>query len=188
MRTFLAVFPSPATQAAAARVIERLRRPDDGVSWVRRENLHFTMRFMGDLDEGGMSRVIAAARDGAAGRPAFTIGLGAAGAFPDPRRARVLWLGLSQGAEPLVALAGSLDRALAEHGFLAADRTFTPHLTLGRVRRGGADWAARLTDVAAEPVSEGAASFTVDRVVVVQSTLSPSGSIYRVRAEAPLAA
>jgi RNA 2',3'-cyclic 3'-phosphodiesterase len=188
MRTFLAVFPSTHAQEAAQRVIERLRIPDDDVSWVKRENLHYTLRFMGELDEDGVARVTAAARLSVAGRPPFTATLGGAGAFPSARRARVLWLGLSEGAESLTALASGLEQALRDHGFDAASRAFSPHLTLGRVRRREQDWSARLAGVGA-PLERGQApAFTVDRVVVVESTLSPGGSLYRVRAEAALAA
>jgi len=188
MRTFLAVFPSSEAQRAAHAVIERMRRPDDDVSWVRRENLHYTLRFMGELEEDAVSRLTAAARQAAAERPRFTAALGAAGAFPSARQARVLWLGLSEGADALTALAGGLERALVGHGFEAAERAFSPHLTLGRVRRREQDWSGRLAGVAADIESGRATGFTIDRVAVVESTLSPGGSIYRVRAEAALTA
>ncbi len=188
MRTFLAVFPSSAAQEAAARINERLRSPEDDVAWVRRENMHYTLRFLGELDEDAVARVIAAARAAATGRPAFGARLGAPGAFPSAHRARVLWLGLAEGAELLVALAASVERSLVERGFAAAERGFSPHLTLGRVRRREQDWTARLSAITSEPGAGSAPVFTVDRVAVVQSTLSPGGSIYRVCAEAALAA
>jgi 2'-5' RNA ligase len=184
MRIFLAVFPSAEAQGAAARVIERLRRPGDGVSWVKRENLHYTMRFMGELGESGQSRVTEAACQGVAGHQRFEAALGTAGAFPNARGARVLWLGLSAGTEALAALARSVEQVLRQRGFDAADHAFTSHLTIGRVRERGQDWSERLAGVSAEP----AARFTVNRVVVVQSTLSPKGSIYQVRGEATLGA
>ena len=187
MRTFLAVFPAAAAQQAAHRVIERLRRAGDDVSWVRRENLHYTLRFMGDLDEDGVTRVIAAAGQAVSGRPPFAATPGEAGAFPSARRARVLWLGLSQGAEALIALASGLEQALRGQGFEAARRPFSPHLTLGRVRRREADWSARLAAVGAGLQPGWAPAFTVDRVAVVESTLASGGSVYRVRAEAALA-
>ncbi len=183
MRIFLAVFPSAEAQEAAARVIERLRRPGDGVSWVKRENLHYTVRFMGELGESGLARVTEAARAGAVGHPRFEAALGATGAFPNPRRARVLWLGLTEGGEALVSLARAVEQALRGRGFDRADHAFTSHLTLGRVRQRDQDWSERLAAVSAEPT----ARFMVDRVLVVQSTLSPRGSIYQVRAEAGLA-
>lgn len=182
MRIFLAVFPSAEAQAAAARVVERLRRPGDRVSWTKRENLHYTLRFMGELGESGVARVTEATNQGVVGHPRFEAMLGEAGAFPDPRRARVLWLGLAQGAETLAALARSVEEALRRRGFDRADHAFTSHLTLGRVRQRDQDWSERLVGVSAEPT----ARFPVDRVLVVQSTLSPGGSRYDVRAEAGL--
>ena len=99
------MFPSAGAQRAAAAVIERLRQPGDAVSWVNRDNLHYTLRFMGDLGASGLARVIEAAREGAAGHARFEATLGALGAFPNLRRARVLWLGLSEGGEALAAVA-----------------------------------------------------------------------------------
>jgi 2'-5' RNA ligase len=92
-----------------------------------------------------------------------------------------LWLGLSQGDEALAALAQGVEQALRRWGFDAADHPFRPHLTIGRVRERDQDWSGRLAGAEAEP-----ARFAVDRIAVVQSTLSPRGSIYEVRAEARL--
>lgn len=186
MRIFLAVFPSPEAQRAAFAVIERLRRPGDGVSWAKRDNLHYTLRFMGELDEGGVTRVIEAAGEAAAGLPPFAARLGGAGAFPDARRARVLWLGLAEGAEALLALARAVERALGVRGFEPAGRPFSPHLTLGRARGGDGDWSPRLAEERSPSAADSAPPFTVDRVRVVHSTLAAGGSIYRVRAEAAL--
>jgi 2'-5' RNA ligase len=182
MRVFLAVFPSAAAQAAAAAVIERLRRPGDGIAWVKRENLHYTVSFLGELGEDGVARAEAAAREGARGHRRFTAALGDAGAFPEARRARVIWLGLAEGGEALTSLARSVEQALRTEKFDRDGRPFTPHLTLGRARAGDRDWSGSLAGVSAQA----GASFTVDRVVVVQSTLAPRGSRYQVRAEAAL--
>lgn len=186
MRTFLAVFPSPEVQAAAHDAIERLRRSDDDVTWVRRENLHYTLRFMGDLEEEAVRRLVTGVGQGVRGRAPFAATLGAAGAFPSARRARVLWLGLARGGEELTALARGVEQALVDHGFAAAERPFSPHLTIGRVRRRDQDWSGRLADAAT--AGDAAPEFRVERVAVVRSTLAPGGSIYRVHAEAGLSA
>ncbi len=184
MRIFLAVFPPPAVQAAVHTAAESLRRPGDGVSWVKRENLHYTLRFLGELGADGARRVQEAASEAAAtGRP-FAAALGSLGAFPNPRRARVLWAGMTAGAEPLTALARALDSALARRGFEAPDHPFSAHLTIGRVREPRADWSEPLAAVEVDPA---AARFTVDRLCVVESKLSPRGSTYTVVHEAPLA-
>ncbi|MBI1799602.1 MAG: RNA 2',3'-cyclic phosphodiesterase [Candidatus Eisenbacteria bacterium] len=187
MRVFLAVFPPPEAQAAAVAVIEALRWPGDGVSWVREQNLHFTLRFLGEIGADGLGRASEAAREAVAGRQSFDVALGAPGAFPSSARSRVLWLGLSSGSEELTALAQDLDLTLARRGFGHAARPFSPHLTLGRVRQPGRDWTAPLA--AANSLETWAhARFTVRHIASVESTLSPRGSTYRVADEAPLEA
>ncbi len=184
MRIFLAVFPPSEVQGAVHAAVEALKRPGDPVSWVRRENLHYTLRFMGELGEDGARRVKEAADDAARPGAPFAVGLGALGAFPNARRARVLWVGMSEGAELLTAIARALESALARKGFEAADHPFSAHLTIGRVREPRSDWTERLAAVRVEP---GSARLTVDRLCVVESRLSPRGSTYTVVHEAPLA-
>lgn len=184
MRLFLAVFPPPAVREATHAAAGPLRRAGDGVSWVSPGNLHYTMRFLGEVGEDGARRAGEAAVEAAASVPAFECALGGLGAFPNPGRARVIWVGMSAGAESLVALATALDRTLARRGFAPPDRPFSPHLTLGRVREPRADWSRALGGAPA--LAGPLACFTVDRLSVVESTLSPGGSIYHVRAEARL--
>jgi 2'-5' RNA ligase len=185
VRIFIAVFPPDAVQAAAHETIERMRRPGDGVSWVKRDNLHYTLRFMGELGDDGARRAAEAVGEGATHHAAFDVALGGPGAFPNARNARVLWLGIERGGEPFVALANDVEASLRRHGFGKADRPFAPHLTIGRVRERDQDWSDRLA--AAKPLAPSAA-FRVDRVLVVHSTLSPQGSIYRPVHEAVLGA
>ncbi len=185
MRVFIAVFPPAHVQEAVFAAAEMLKRPGDGVSWVKRENLHYTLRFMGELGDSGARRVGDAADEAARTATAFAAALGLLGAFPSAKRARVLWAGMTDGAEPLTALARTLESALKRRGFEPADHPFSAHLTIGRVRDPRADWGERLAAVRVEPA---AARFTVDRLRVMESRLSPQGSTYTVVHEARLAA
>ncbi len=184
MRLFFGVFPPPRVQQAVGAVIETLRRPGDGISWVKEDNLHYTLRFMGELGEDGARRAAEAAFEAAAKVRVFEAALVGFGSFPNPRHARVLWAGMAEGAEPLTSLAFALEAALAHRGFVRAERPFAPHLTIGRVRQRDQDWSARLAEARLAPAD---GRFTVERLCLVQSTLSPKGSIYQVRADAPLA-
>jgi len=181
MRLFVAVFPPPEVQRAAHRATDPLRPGHDAVAWVRPENLHYTMRFLGELDADGARLAGEAMTEAAAARPRFGAALGGFGAFPNARRARVLWLALLQGAEPMRLLASALEESLARRGFEPADQAFEPHLTVGRVRAPG-DWTARLIDA---PSVE--TRFQVDRLWLVRSTLAPAGARYERVAEAMLA-
>ena len=134
MRTFLAVFPPASVQQDLAEALERLRQPGEGVSWVRAQNLHYTLRFLGEVEEARIPAVTHAARDAVRGAASFRLALGGAGAFPDFRRPRVLWIGARQGGEALELLAKSLQEALRRQGFGRADQPFRAHLTVGRVR------------------------------------------------------
>lgn len=185
MRLFFAVFPPPEVQRAAFAMEEALRRIGNPVSWVRADNLHYTLRFMGDLGADGARRCGEAADEAAAAIPAFDAALGGLGAFPKPVNARVLWIGLAEGAEPLTALAKGLDAGLRKRGFDRADKPFSAHLTIGRVRNAGEDWGPRLAGApAADPAT---ARFRVDRLRLMESKLSPKGSTYSVKHEAKLA-
>jgi 2'-5' RNA ligase len=184
MRLFFAVFPPPAVQRAAFAMEEALRRPGDLVSWVKVDNLHYTLRFMGDLGEDGARRAADAAQEAAGGVHAFEAALGGLGAFPNARKARVLWIGLARGEEPLESLAAALEAGLGRRGFDRADHRFSAHLTVGRPRSFGEDWSQRLATV--QPVDSGA-SFRVDRLLLMESKLSPKGSTYTVKHEARLA-
>ena len=183
LHVFLAIFPPREVQAVAAEAIERLRSNGDRVSWVKRENLHFTLRFLGDVGEDGARRAAEAAVEIAADHRAFDAALGTLGAFPDGRRARVLWIGLSRGAEPMVALARGLERALERRGFEREGRPFAAHLTIGRVREPGHDWSEALGRATLQ-----SAAWYVNRVLLIRSTLSPQGSRYVEIAAAPLPA
>ena len=172
-RTFVAVFPPREVAAQVALAIDGLKRPDDGIAWIREPNLHYTLRFLGDLEPDRVDAARAATREAAAASTAFQVALGAAGAFPDMRRPKILWLGTRAGGEGMTALAASLERALGTRGFEADDRPYAPHLTVGRVRdhmhvRG---WPG----TAVFPRVE----FAVTELLVVASTLAAGGSVYR---------
>jgi RNA 2',3'-cyclic 3'-phosphodiesterase len=186
MRLFFAVFPPPEIQQGASRVIEAMHRYGDGVSWVKPENLHYTLRFLGEVEDehAGRAAAAAAAAEAAAGTRAFTATLGELGAFPNAARARVIWLGMREGGDELVGIARDLERALVARGFGKADKPFSPHLTLGRVREARRDWSATL---ARPRLPDPSPRFLVRRICLVESWLSAQGSIYSVRAEARLA-
>lgn len=180
MRLFLAVFPPERVQYAVWAATQPLRGAG-AASWTRPDNLHYTLRFLGELGEDGARRAGEAARAAVRGHARFEMALGGLGAFPNARRARVLWLGATAGAEALQSLARALDHELHEQGFGREERPFAPHLTLGRPRGDAHDWTSLLVRPSGE-----IARFEVDELVLVHSQLSPRGSTYTALVQAPL--
>jgi 2'-5' RNA ligase len=96
------------------------------------DNWHFTLRFLGATDAERRDELIARLSIAPLGRP-FTITFGELGAFPNPRRARVLWLGVAAGDEAFRALGAAVEEVVTAAGYEAEKRAFTPHLTLARI-------------------------------------------------------
>jgi 2'-5' RNA ligase len=186
IRTFIAVFPPSAVASAVNAALAKFRAGDDsGVRWVRPENLHYTLRFLGPIAPTRVDAARRAAVRAAAGATPFRVRLGGAGAFPGPRRPRVLWLGAGEGAAPLTLLAGAVERELVAEKFPPGERPFTPHLTVARVAGEAAPAPAVDAFLAAREALPDAA-FDVGEIVVVASTLSPGGPRYEILERAPL--
>ncbi len=174
VRTFIAiVIPKPWIDYLS-QVERDLKGRMSGLSWVKPDNMHITIRFLGDLDESGVGRAGESARRGAEGKRPFRARLGAPGAFPSMTCPRILWVGLSEGVQDAEALAGSVNQRLSEDGFVPLDKPFRPHITLARVRE-RAQGVESFRRYAPPPPPEGA---LLDRIVVMKSDLHPAGARY----------
>lgn len=170
MRVFVAVFPPPEIREEALAAARRLPL-GDRMRWVKPENIHLTLKFPGDLPEETLAGIRAALGKVCADHAPFDVCLEGLGAFPSARRARILWIGVSEGSGQLRSLATGLTAALASLGFEHERRPYTPHLTLGRVL----DRPANL-DL---PPGVGGLGFRAGSVELVESVLAPGGAVYK---------
>ncbi len=164
--------------------VERLRPLARDVAWVARDNVHLTLRFLGDVEAARRDAAARALSDAAAGCGCFDLSVRGLGAFPTPTRARVVWAGVDDGAAQAAALARRVDDALAALGFAREPRAFAAHVTLGRVRTPRAN--PHLAEALAASGTFGRQR--VNRLVLLRSQLSPRGARYTELAAAPLAA
>ena len=148
-----------------------------GAKWVSPENLHITLRFIGEVD-GATFQDIAAALGGVAG-DRFELRLDGVGQFGDRRRVRTLWAGL-EPSEPLKQLQGRIETALQGSGLEPERRKFHAHVTLARLKNAPLDRAARYL---ADHSAYRSRSFSVDGFVLFQSHLGSAGAIYRPEVE-----
>ncbi len=183
MRLFVAVnLPSEIRERLAA-VQDRLRRAQADVSWVRPENIHATLKFLGETEEGRLERIRPALADAARAGAPFSMELWGVGSFGG-RIPRVIWVGVGEGAEPLTRLAARIEAALARVGVPQERRGFSAHLTLGRVRspRNAEVLLAALREFQAE----GFGRVTTTGFELMQSELRPTGSVYTLLQRFPL--
>ena len=185
-RTFVAVAVSDRVRARAGDLINRLRVGQAKVNWVAPPNMHVTLKFLGDQTDDQVVAICQAVQRTAAGVPDFEFGCRGVGAFPNSQRPRTIWIGVTEGSEPLKQLHASIDARLSQLGFARDRRGFHAHLTLGRVRSGGPDQLA-LGAALGKHADYEAGQTRANDVLVFGSQLRKSGPVYDLLARAPLA-
>jgi RNA 2',3'-cyclic 3'-phosphodiesterase len=161
-----------------------LRAEAPELAWVARERRHLTLKFLGDVDEAAAPKLVEAADRAAALHQPLEMSVREVGAFPNFRRARVVWIGVEQ--EPrLELLHHDLEIACEQQGFDVEGRPFRPHITLARVRTPLPVERLRALARVARTVRM-KATVAVERISLFESTLAPAGARYRRIHAAPL--
>lgn len=174
VRTFLAVEVAPAIHAALVDLKRELARTGAAVRWARDEGLHATVKFLGGVPEAQLPALRDALTDAVGTTPPLRAAVRGLGMFPNPKRPRVVWVGLA--CQPLTAVAAAVDGALAPLGFAAENRPYHAHITLGRVKelRGWAPLDAALTAHRDDDFGD----TTIDQLVAYRSDLRRDGALY----------
>jgi RNA 2',3'-cyclic 3'-phosphodiesterase len=185
MRLFVAVNLSDRDRARIEKGTALLRAAALPVRWMDAAGIHLTMKFLGDVRESDVPAVErAVARAASKSRP-FRVKMEGIGAFPTPRRPRVIWLGVDATPE-LRCLKQDIEWALAPLGFERETRGFQPHITLARVAPNAAAGDFRDFEELARKVRF-SGSLAVGAVDLMRSRLSPRGSSYEPVRSFPLA-
>jgi 2'-5' RNA ligase len=176
MRMFVAVNLTSAIQRDIERLAKRLAATGLPVRWVPRGNYHLTLRWLGEQNEAIRPRVVDVLAHAAAGAVPFEIRFGSVGAFPSPRRPRVIWIAIDTSPE-LRVLRDELERSFAAKGFDRDGRSFRPHITLGRALRDASPAAFRTFATATPDLTIGAA-VTIRSLDLMRSRPGPDGPLY----------
>jgi 2'-5' RNA ligase len=186
LRLFIAVELPQEVAAALRRLQGELQNEGVDARWVRPENIHLTLKFLGDAAPERVPAIAAALQAEAARHSAFTLETSGIGAFPGVRRARVLWAGLAGAAAGLADLQRGIDAAMAALGFPAETKRFQGHLTLARFKAPGDP--GRLEAAVGRRADLAFGAVAVREVVLFRSDLHPAGPVYRALERAPLKA
>lgn len=180
MRLFVALLLSEAWLDALRQVQARLRELDAprSVRWVDPANIHLTLRFIGEFDPERLEALRAALDAAVCAHAAPHLAPAGLGAFPNPARARVLWVGIQESGERLGMLQSAVEDAVQGVGLPAERRGFRPHLTLGRVRDPRRGLPSELVRALSTEAVPGWTPAPETRVALMRSHLSPRGAHY----------
>jgi RNA 2',3'-cyclic 3'-phosphodiesterase len=177
IRSFLAFELPPDIKRMVKDISEDIRRTRLDLKWVKVDNIHLTVVFMGNIRSEDVRAIGEEAGDVCVGFEPFEIALKGLGVFPNTRRPRVLWLGLEIETERISSFRDSLQERLLDFGVREEKRAFTPHLTLGRFRKPEmydpllGDIISRYADIKS-PVGR------LEELVMFKSELRPGGAEY----------
>ncbi len=188
LRAFIAVeIPSPlqhTIQESTASLHKALGH--DLVRWVPPQNVHLTLKFLGDVSSSSLDLIKQMLTVEAAQHPCFEMQIEGIGSFPNPRRPRVIWVGLHAPAE-LESLQRGIESASARLGYATDEKGFSPHLTIGRVKQNLSAVEVQRIRTELEKTKIGLLGVVrVNAAHLFKSDLQPSGSIYTRLFSAPI--
>lgn len=188
MRLFVGLWPSREAVEVLRGAQAALRRPElrSALRFPRPEQLHLTLRFLGEVADARVPDLEAALHAAVAWQPTFELALAGAGCFPGPARPRVVWVGLRGGVDELGAVQARVADACTPFAAAPEDHGFSPHLTIARVREVGRRERAALAEVLEELRIPAPAAWLADHVRLVRSELRPDGPVYTTVASMPL--
>jgi 2'-5' RNA ligase len=180
VRCFIAIELPDGVKRGLRELQSRLKADSQApVKWVDPDNIHLTLKFLGNVATDRMDEITAALTQAVQGTTYLSLEVKELGVFPNPRRVQIVWVGVSGEVEKLARLQQRIESGLRMLGFPPEGRRFTPHLTLARLRdRATPEERARLGQLIADTEFEAAPSFIVDSVNLMKSQLTPEGPIY----------
>ncbi len=176
MRLFIAIEIPAEIKQQMAEAQRGLRGSGVEAGWTRPEGIHLTLKFLGEVPESKVPEIMSALAGAAGVSGRFRLDVEGAGAFPNPRNARVVWIGLAGDVEKLVRLQAAVEDAMARIGMEREDRPCTPHLTLGRIKyiRSKESWLGALEAIKGIRLP----GFDVQAVSLMKSELRRTGAVY----------
>jgi 2'-5' RNA ligase len=190
LRAFIAIEIPQYTRIIIKRQTARLRQSlgdgDELIRWVPSENMHLTLKFLGDVATSHLNFLKQMLSQIAEAHAPFDLQIGGLGCYPNQRAPRVIWIGV-HAPPTLAALQKNVEAGAARLGYEREERAFSPHLTLGRARQNAHPAALPQIRAALNSLQLGEMEIArVDAIHLFRSDLTPNGSIYAKLFSAPL--
>jgi len=184
IRTFIAIELNKEIQEALSKSQARLKSTGADVKWVAPGNIHLTLRFLGNLTFEDIEKIKNILGEIGHIEKCFSIYIAGLGAFPKIDYPRIIWADINKGKDELIKMSEILESKLKTKGFPKADRPFSAHITIGRVRSPlkRKELASYLNNVDWQDNLE----MMVDKITLFESTLTPKGPVYSPLCQVPL--
>ena len=176
IRTFIAIELPEKIIYTIKKVQEEIKSYGLKIRWVRPENIHLTLKFLGDTKAADTENVARAVSESVTDYPPISLAVKGIGVFPGIKRPRVIWLGVSNQLDVLTTFQKTLDEKLEAIGFPKEKRPFRGHLTLGRIK--SKIDPKTLNDALKEFTRFESEHFLADRIILYKSDLKPNGPVY----------
>jgi len=176
IRSFIAIPLSAEIIFRIDKTQKELKILPADVKWVNPKSIHLTLKFLGGIEEGDIEKIAQGIQNGIRGFKSWSGAVKNMGAFPSLKSPRVVWIGIEDQGGQLITLQNHVEKEMSKLGFEEEKRTFSPHLTLGRVRspKGKNELVKYLLDERERLFGE----IKVDQVILFKSELRPSGAVY----------
>ena len=180
IRAFIAIELPPELKKELTKVETQLKiNSSPVIKWIEPGSIHITLKFLGETSDAILDDLILAMEESVVGVSPFKLDVRQLGAFPGVDRPQVIWVGVSGEMEKLKQLQKNLEKNTEQLGFKRESRTFSPHLTLGRVRDGARpDDIQRISKLLNETVFTALHNINVNQINLMKSVLTPNGAIH----------
>jgi 2'-5' RNA ligase len=181
IRGFLAFPINSEVKEGLGHILNDLQQTRADVKWVQAENLHLTLKFLGDIEETDLEKISSVISESCRGFDLITSHLNEIGVFPDLCHPRIVWAGLDDSKQKFQSIVEALEERLAKLGFAKDNHPFKPHITLGRVKLSAN--LKNLMQTIQQITFEGKKEQTFEKIILYKSTLTPQGPVYEVLKE-----
>jgi 2'-5' RNA ligase len=178
IRIFLAITLPDEIKSALADASRKLQTSSADVKWVKSENFHITIKFLGDVKPDMLNTITECIRAVLCEVKSFNVRISGVGAFMKSGAPNIIWAGIQQDSGRLGTISGKIDDSLSTLGFEKENRSFSAHITLGRAR--SARGAEKLRDLLISMKDINIGFMKVNSISIMKSDLKPDGPVYSI--------
>jgi len=175
IRTFIAIELPVEVKQVARRIQSQLGESIEGIRWVKQENIHLSVKFLGNVEENRINDIAAAVKNAVEDISVMNLKTGHLGIFPNEKRPRILWLGIEGEVREFIRMTKNCESELAKLGYERDARENKPHITVGRIRSSKKQKGLIniLKDIPIESIE-----FRAGALNLMRSELNPNGAVY----------